>query len=455
MKVIGIYSGKGGVGKSTVASLVALALSKKHKTCLLDLDINTPSIPVLFGRRQELKNLKILSVGFKRTGLIDYTGAILRRVVRELTDEAKKDNPDVIVIDMPPGLDDTHFELVNLLRPSFFVLVVQPNKLSEEDAKRTSQLFTNLNIPIAGVIQNMSGDIFGEYTEGEVLGLKLLGSIPLNKQIATLGGNGEIDKVKNPLVKITEDLFDLAGEADWKIITKSMFEGLEYSELVFTEGYPEMDDEDEEDPDYYKNLNKRRIRGKLKRGDLGDMGFRGLKSWSKIRTFLMGMSETADFYFGKQELWADQTLDLCDEPTIRRMLYHLDDSNTGLFMIVRPPNTQIPLFVGEIGTAHLYLEGKYHYNIPRVAYQTDLGEVVLFPHEITPVTIESLDKYLEEGTMHLAKNSKIPRYIPTWQNLQAIEATFGKLVAGYMHDWKNRYFDLCGEQVPEGVDVND
>ena len=204
MKVIGIYSGKGGVGKSTVASLVALALSKSHKTCLVDLDINTPSIPVLFGGRQELPNLNILSTGFKRTGLIDYSGAILRRVVRELTDEAKKTNPDIIVIDMPPGLDDTHFELVSILRPSFFVLVIQPNKLSEEDAKRTSQLFTNLSIPIAGVIQNMSGDVFGTYTEGEVLGLKLLGTIPLNKQIATLGGNGEIDKVKNPLQNVVD-----------------------------------------------------------------------------------------------------------------------------------------------------------------------------------------------------------------------------------------------------------
>jgi MinD superfamily P-loop ATPase len=460
MKVIGIYSGKGGVGKSTVASMVALALAKKHKTCLVDLDINTPSIPVLFGGRQELKNLKILSMGFKRTGLIDYTGAILRRVVKDLTDEAKKENPEVIVIDMPPGLDDTHFELVNLLKPSFFVLVIQPNKLSEEDAKRTSQLFTNLKIPIAGVIQNMSGDVFGEYTTGEVLGLKLLGSIPLNKQIATLGGNGEIDKVKNPLVRITEDLFALAGEADWKIVSKAMFEGVEYDDLVLDEGYPEVDyeegDEDDDDGDMesFKHADKNRIR-KIISGSK-ELGFRGLKSWGKIRKVIMGMSDTADHYFGKTDD-IDQMLVNCDTKTIRRMLYHLDDSNTGLFMIARPPNTQIRLFAGEVGTAHLYLDGKYYYNLPRVAYQTDQGEVVLFPHEVIPITVTDLDKYIEDGTLYLAKNSKMPRYIPTRGNLEGIVATFGRLVS--MHGWEEDYLALCGDSVPEtthgGLVVNE
>jgi ATP-binding protein involved in chromosome partitioning len=449
-KVIGIYSGKGGVGKSTVASLVALALAKSHSVCLVDLDINTPSIPVLFGGREELKNLSIFSMGFHRTGLLDYSGAILRRVVNDLTSKAREKKPEVIVIDMPPGLDDTHFEVVNLLKPSFFVLVIQPNKLSEEDAKRTSQLFTNLNIPIAGVIQNMSGDVFGEYTEGEVLGLKLLGSIPLDKKIAYAGGNGKIDTVKNPIAKIAESLFDLAGEADWKIVSKQMFEGVSYEELVGTEGYPEIEGDDEEDDeeddetedeqqDFYKGLNKKGIKKLMKRTELG---FRGLKSWTKIRRLLMGMASTADHYFGQQDS-NDLILDMNDEPTLRRMLYHLDDSNTGMFTIARPPNTQIPLFSGEIGTAHLYLEGKHYYNIPRVAYQTDQGEVVLFAHEIIPATVDSLNQYLEDGTLRLATNSKTPRYIPTVEHLESIEATFGHLTH-FNVEWRKDHAELCG-----------
>lgn len=444
MKVIGIYSGKGGVGKSTVASLVALALSKTHKVCLVDLDINTPSIPVLFGQREALQNLTILSMGFKRTGLLDFSGAILRRVVKDLTDKAKKMESDVIVIDMPPGLDDTHFELVNLLRPSFFVLVIQPNKLSEEDAKRTSHLFTNLKIPIVGVIQNMSGEVFGEYKAGEVLGLKLLGSIPLDKKIATAGGAGKIDEIENPLTGISENLFTLAGEAEWKITSKTMFEGLTYAQLTSDKTIPDLDDDDE-----VRDAFKRRKRGAINPFSLkglSELGFMGLQSWDDIREHLM------DFYAATatSPSGGDQILQLNDAATIRDMVYHLDDSNTGLFMIVRPPNTSIRLFPGEIGTAHLYCEGHYYFDIPRVAYATDEGEVVLFPHEIKPVTIDSLNQYLEEGTMKLASHSKTPRYVPTRDNLKLVSNTFGKQV-GLNGDWEPDYDRICGrvDRLPE------
>ena len=123
------------------------------------------------------------------------------------------------------------------------------------------------------------------------------------------------------------------------------------------------------------------------------------------------------------------------------MLYHLDDGNTGLFMIVRPPNTSCRLFPGEVGTAHLYTDGKMYYDIPRVAYATDGGEVVLFPHEIKPITVDSLNKYLEEGTLKLATHSKVPRYIPTKDNLEEIRATFGDRV--FMAGWEEDYKALC------------
>lgn len=435
MKVIGIYSGKGGVGKSTVASLVALALSKKHKACLVDLDINTPSIPVLFGGRETLTNLSIYSTGYKRTGLLDYSGAILRRVVKDLTSKAEKENPEVIVIDMPPGLDDTHFELVSILKPSFFVLVVQPNKLSEEDAKRTSHLFTNLNIPIVGVIQNMSGSVFGEYKAGEILGLNLLGTIPLNKDIASLGGAGKIDEIKNPLREISEKLFTLAGEADWKIIPKSMFEGLTYEQLVSDDVIPDLED-DEQTRDFFKTKLKKRINPNSI-ANVSQLGFMGLNSWDKIRDCLLDFQESV-------MIITDKTLYENDTKTIRKMLYHLDDGNTGLFMVVRPPNTNIPLFPGEIGTAHLYLEGHHYYDIPRVAYATDKGEVVLFPHELMPVSVDSLNQYLEEGTLKLATCSKTPRYIPTKENCEAIHSTFGNRVF-MVENWEDEHKALCGD----------
>lgn len=432
MKVIGIFSGKGGVGKSTVASLLALALAKTHKVSLVDLDINTPSIPVLFGGRQELTNLHIHSVGFLKKGLIDYSGNILRKVVRDQLDRAKADEPDIVVIDMPPGLDDTHLELVNYLRPSFFVLVIQPNKLSEEDAKRTSQLFSKVHIPVIGVIQNMSGEVFGEYQPGQVLGLNLLASIPMNKDVATLGGDGKIDELENPLQSISENLFNLAGEAEWKLINRGLWEGLSYEELV-AEGLAPADFHFDGE-DRYDRMRRRAL---FKKKGGGQVQFMGLKSWDQIREYLLDHSMVLGAFNH------DATLEYCDTETIRKMLYHLDETNMGLFMVIRPPNTAIRLYPGEIGTARLYTEGSHYYNLPRVAYQTDEGEVVLFPHEVSPVSVEKLHQYVEEFLLVLAKHSKTPRYVPKKDQLEIINNTFGHHV-GLVGDWEQDYKDLCG-----------
>lgn len=434
-KVIGVYSGKGGVGKSTVASLLALAISKKHKVALVDLDINTPSIPVLFGDRQELPNLNILSLGFGRHDMIDYSGGILRKVVKDLIGKAKKGKPEVIVIDMPPGLNDVHFSLVDFLRPSFFVLVVQPNKLSEEDAKRTSNLFTNLQIPVVGIVQNMSGEVFGEYQSGSVLGLPLIGSIPLSKKIAELGNKGEIDKLKNPIADLADELYEKAGQAEWKLINRSLFEGLTYEELVTDKELPDLDTE--EGRDEFKRMRKSKF-NPFSITSASQLQFMGLRSWDQIREHLMNIQGSV---ISSQ---VDHTLLMNDEATIRQMVYSLDDGNSGLFMIVRPPNTAIPLFPGEVGVAHLYTEGKHYYGIPRVAYQTDRGEVVLFPHEIKPITIDSLNQYLEEKTLILATNSKIPRYIPTKENIVAIKQTFGDRVF-LISTWERNHEELCGK----------
>lgn len=411
MKVIGVYSGKGGVGKSTVASFIAEGISRNHKVALVDLDITTPSIPVLWGNREKVGNLSLYSMGYGSKKMLSYTGNFLRKATRELIEKAKADNPDVIVIDMPPGMTEIHMELVQFCKPSFFVLVVQPSKLTESDAVRASELFTSLGIPIVGVVENMGGTVFGRYKNKSVLGLKRIGAIPLNPEIARNGSAGQIEK-HNPLRFLATKLYIMANSAEWEITPKCLYEGPTFKEL--------------QDSKYLERH--------------GVLRFIGLKSWEDIRELLIEQQAQ----MGPPDQW----LEACDEPTIRKMLEHLGGNNTGMFMIVKPPNTPIRLFPGEIGMAHLDIGGATskikptHYGVPRIAYPTDQGEVILFPNEIAPVTLAMLQDYMADNTVILAKNSNVPRYLPNPIELEAIGNAFGYNKMGIHEGWKEEYTRL-------------
>lgn len=403
MKVIGVFSGKGGVGKSTVASLLALSLSMKYKTALIDIDINTPSIPILFGGRREVGDLTIYSSGFDRDGMIDYTGAILRKYVRKIISDAKKVNPEIIVIDLPPGLTDIHLELIKILNVSFFLLVIQPNKLSEQDAIRTSHLFFKAGVPIVGIIENMVGSIFGKPNEKNILGLPTIISIPLNSDISDLGSSGRIDElINNPFLSISEHLYSMANESKDKIIPRSLFEGISFEEA----------------------MNEFRSE---------KLTFVGTKSWDEIRERIM----ENDPFSGR-----DSFLELCTSKSIREMLDHLDEDNSGLFMVLRAPNTKVCLFPGEVGIAYLFTEGKYYYGVPRVKYQTDQGDVVLFPYEISPISMNVLDDLIKEKELVMATHSKAPRYVPTLEMVMTIDESFGRLTGCLREDWEENYNNL-------------
>jgi hypothetical protein len=113
-------------------------------------------------------------------------------------------------------------------------------------------------------------------------------------------------------------------------------------------------------------------------------------------------------------------------------------------MVIKPPRTEIRLYPGEIGTARLYLNGRYHYNIPRIAYTTDEGEVVLFPHEVYPVSIDELNRDIGDGSLKLPLNTKTARYVPTKEMLIQLKEMYGDLIK-LSGDWEKDYANLCGE----------
>lgn len=175
---VAVLSGKGGVGKSTVAANLALAYAGQGlRTALLDADIWGPSIPILFGLENyrpemtaigdkqvvipaEKFGIKILSIGFfiRPDQALIWRGPAASKALTQLFADALWGEIDVMVIDMPPGTGDISITLCNDIKPNKTVIVTTPQKLAVADAYKAGRMLTNesVNLPITGVVENMS-----------------------------------------------------------------------------------------------------------------------------------------------------------------------------------------------------------------------------------------------------------------------------------------------------------
>lgn len=224
--IIGVSSGKGGVGKSTVASNLAVALAREgYKVGLLDADIFGPSVPKMFGIEDEQLymhevngrqliipteryGVKLLSIGFlvDKNSPVLWRGSMASNALRQLIEEADWGDLDYFVIDMPPGTSDIHLTLVQTLPITGVVIVSTPQQVALADARKGIAMFTGdkVNVPILGLVENMAWFtpeqhpderyyLFGR--EGaaklaEELGVRLLAQIPLVQGICDGGDEG-------------------------------------------------------------------------------------------------------------------------------------------------------------------------------------------------------------------------------------------------------------------------
>ncbi|MDY5998904.1 MAG: Mrp/NBP35 family ATP-binding protein [Candidatus Limisoma sp.] len=176
--IIGISSGKGGVGKSTVASNLAVALaSLGYKVGLLDADIFGPSVPKMFGVEDEPvymdqvdgRNLiapvekfgvKLLSIGFlvEKDNAVLWRGGMASNALKQLISDANWGDLDYFLIDMPPGTSDIHLTLVQTLAITGAIVVTTPQEVALADARKGISMFRSpqVNVPVLGIVENMS-----------------------------------------------------------------------------------------------------------------------------------------------------------------------------------------------------------------------------------------------------------------------------------------------------------
>jgi len=219
---IAVSSGKGGVGKSTVAANLAVALARQGKRVgLLDADIYGPNIPIMFGEKRrpqvtgnrgaerivplEAHGVRLMSLGFL---LEDEQPAIMRGplvtgVLRQFLEQVDWGPLDVLVIDLPPGTGDAQLSLVQTVNLDGAIMVTTPQDVSTGDVRRAIRMFERVNTDVLGIIENMSGfvcpgcderhDIFGSgggKALAESMDMPFLGEVPLDTAVRTAGDVG-------------------------------------------------------------------------------------------------------------------------------------------------------------------------------------------------------------------------------------------------------------------------
>ena len=218
-RLLAVASGKGGVGKSTVAANLAVALAKRGLAVgLLDADIYGPSVPTLLGLpgRAQLAGKKLLPMtahGIKALSIgmmmsqdkaVIWRGPMAASAMMQMVEQADWGALDVLVIDLPPGTGDIQLTMAQKLKPSGAVIVSTPQDLALIDARRAIAMFAEVGVPVTGLVENMStfvcphcgerSDIFGHggaQALGEGLDVPFLGAVPLTMKLRLASDAGE------------------------------------------------------------------------------------------------------------------------------------------------------------------------------------------------------------------------------------------------------------------------
>ncbi len=232
---IAVSSGKGGVGKSTISVNLAISLAQQGaRVGLLDADILGPNIPMMMGVDQmppvrnrkmvpaENYGVKFISMAFlvKPDQPLIWRGPMLHSAIQQLLKDVEWGELDYLIIDLPPGTGDAQLTLAQVIPLSGALVITQPMQVAAADALRGMKTFEKLDVPIIGIIENMSGPMFGTGA-GEKLALDYntdyIGSVPMDAQIRIGGDSGEPIVVTNPESEAAVALNEIAQKVAAKV----------------------------------------------------------------------------------------------------------------------------------------------------------------------------------------------------------------------------------------------
>jgi ATP-binding protein involved in chromosome partitioning len=214
--IIAVASGKGGVGKSTVSTNLAVSLAMEGaKVGVLDADIYGPNIPMMFGLGGrplieddklvpfEAYGVKVISMGFlmPEGEAVVWRGPMIHKALQQLFTDVRWGELDYLIVDLPPGTGDAQLSLAQSVPLTGSVIVTGPQAVAVSDARRGAQAFKRMEVPLLGVIENMSGEVFGTgggEDAAKLMEIEYLGTIGLDARIRMGGDSGRPIVIEAP-----------------------------------------------------------------------------------------------------------------------------------------------------------------------------------------------------------------------------------------------------------------
>lgn len=249
-KVIAVSSGKGGVGKSTVTVNLAVSLAESgYRVGIVDVDVYGPDLPRMFGVYEkpmvqdgrimplEAHGVKLMSIGFMidRDAPTIWRGPIITKILHQFLHDVDWGELDFLLCDMPPGTGDAQLSLVQQVHVAGAVIVTTPQEVSVGDALRGAKMFEKVNVPVLGVVENMSGfidpttgmrhDLFGSGGGARLadeLGVPLLGQVPLQSGLVDAADRGEPIVIAAPTSAAAVILREIADAVRHQVATSGV-----------------------------------------------------------------------------------------------------------------------------------------------------------------------------------------------------------------------------------------